>query len=92
REAITLAQRERPDLLLLDMHLGDMTGIEVRRQLAADPALARVPCIALSADAMPAPIEEARQAGFLGYLTKPLDVGAFLRCVDDALSGKLRNP
>jgi CheY-like chemotaxis protein/two-component sensor histidine kinase len=89
REAITLAARERPDLMLLDMHLGDMTGIEVMQQVVKDPALARVPCVALSADAMPAPIEAARQAGFKGYLTKPLDVAAFLRCVDDALAGKL---
>ncbi|MFL6663674.1 MAG: PAS domain S-box protein [Rhizobacter sp.] len=90
REAIALAQRERPDLMLLDMHLGDMTGIDVMARLAEDPGLARVPCVALSADAMPAPIEAARQAGFAGYLTKPLDVAAFLRCVDEALAGKLK--
>ncbi len=92
REAIELARRERPDLLLLDMHLGDMTGIDVVQELSGDAALAKVPCVALSADAMPAPIEAARQAGFKGYLTKPLDVGAFLRCVDEALAGKLRMP
>ena len=51
-----------------------------------------MPCVALSADAMPAPIEAARQAGFKGYLTKPLDVAAFLRCVDEALAGKLKMP
>jgi CheY-like chemotaxis protein len=92
REAIALAERERPDLMLLDMHLGDMTGIDVMRRVADDPVLARVPCVALSADAMPAPIEAARQAGFKGYLTKPLDVAAFLRCVDEALAGKLKMP
>jgi len=92
REAIALAARERPDLMLLDMHLGDMTGIDVLRRVAEDPSLARVPCVALSADAMPAPIEAARQAGFKGYLTKPLDVAAFLRCVDEALAGKLKMP
>ena len=91
-EAIDMAQREHPDLLLLDMHLGDMTGIDVVQQLAGNPAIASVPCVALSADAMPAPIEAARQAGFKGYLTKPLDVAAFLRCVDEALAGKLKMP
>jgi CheY-like chemotaxis protein len=92
REAIALAERERPDLMLLDMHLGDMTGIDVMQRVSRDASLARVPCVALSADAMPAPIEAARQAGFKGYLTKPLDVAAFLRCVDEALAGKLKMP
>ncbi|HEX6707726.1 MAG TPA: PAS domain S-box protein [Albitalea sp.] len=89
RDAIAMARSEHPDLLLLDMHLGDMTGIEVMQQLVTDPELARVPCVALSADAMPGPIEAAKRAGFKGYLTKPLDVGAFLRCVDEALNGTL---
>ncbi|WP_280153318.1 PAS domain S-box protein [Piscinibacter sp. XHJ-5] len=83
REAVALAQRARPDLLLLDMHLGDMTGIEVMHEVTRDPALAQLPCVALSADAMPEPIEAAKRAGFKGYLTKPLDVAAFLRCVDE---------
>ena len=92
REAIALAERERPDLMLLDMHLGDMTGIDVLQRVAQDPALAAVPCVALSADAMPAPIRAAHEAGFRGYLTKPLDVAAFLRCVDEALAGTLKMP
>jgi PAS domain S-box-containing protein len=87
REAIRLAHEERPDLMLLDMHLGDMTGVEVAEQLAGDPRLHAVPRIALSADAMPAAIEEARRAGFQGYLTKPLDVPTFLRCLNEALAG-----
>ena len=89
REAVTLATSERPDLLLLDMHLGDMTGLEVKAQLARVPGLAEVPCIALSADAMPEPISAATRAGFRAYLTKPLEIGAFLRCVDAALAGTL---
>jgi PAS domain S-box-containing protein len=85
REAISIAQRERPDLLLLDMHLGDMTGLDVLQRLAKDPRLARVPAVALSADAMAAPIAAANRAGFRAYLTKPLNVGEFLRCVGEAL-------
>ncbi|HUG22988.1 hybrid sensor histidine kinase/response regulator [Piscinibacter sp.] len=86
REAIALALRERPDLLLLDMHLGDMTGLQVMERLAQEPALAGVPCVALSADAMPAPIAAAQRAGLTAYLTKPLDVARFLRVVDEALT------
>jgi len=85
-EAIALAARERPDLLLLDMHLGDMSGLDVMKRVTLDPGMAAVPCVALSADAMPGPIEAARRAGFKGYLTKPLDVAAFLRCLDDTLA------
>jgi PAS domain S-box-containing protein len=86
REALALARSEHPDLLLLDMHLGDMSGIEVKAELDRDPALARVPCVALSADAMPEPIAAAYEVGFRAYLTKPLEVGAFLRCVDEVLA------
>jgi len=85
REAVAIAQRERPDLLLLDMHLGDMTGLDVVQRLSRDPALARVPAVALSADAMSAPIAAAERAGFKAYLTKPLDVAQFLRVIDETL-------
>ena len=87
REAITVARRERPDLLLLDMHLGDISGLEVMQTLALDPALSHIPCVALSADAMPASIERAERAGFKAYLTKPLNVKNFLHCVDRILGG-----
>jgi PAS domain S-box-containing protein len=86
REALALARSERPELVLMDMHLGDMTGLAVKAQLDRDPAFANVPCIALSADAMPEPIEAAKVAGFRAYLTKPLEVGAFLRTVDEVLA------
>ena len=87
REAIAVAGRERPDLLLLDMHLGDMTGLEVMQTLSRDQALAHVPCVALSADAMPAALERAERAGFKAYLTKPLNVKLFLQCIDKVLAG-----
>ena len=85
REALELARREQPELLLLDMHLGDMTGSQVLRQLALDARLAKLPCIAVSADAMPAAIASAARAGFSAYMTKPLDVRKFLHAVDTAL-------
>ena len=85
REALTIARRERPDLMLLDMHLGDMSGLQVMQRLSHEGVLADVPCVALSADAMPAPIDAAVRAGFKAYLTKPLDVGAFLHCIDELL-------
>ena len=81
-EAIALAPASAPDLMLLDMHLGDMTALEVRRRLAGVAALAKVPWVVLSADAMPATIAAAQAAGFADYLTKPLEVVRFLNCID----------
>ena len=67
------------------MHLGDMTGSQVLRELVREPHLCKLPCIAVSADAMPAAIESAGRAGFSAYMTKPLDVRKLLRAVDTAL-------
>jgi PAS domain S-box-containing protein len=78
REAIEQARAQPPDLLLLDMHLGDMNGIDVLLALRGEPALERVPRIALSADALPGQIELAIAHGCCEYLTKPLDVAALL--------------
>ncbi|WP_374317871.1 ATP-binding protein [Aquabacterium sp.] len=81
-EAIRLAQRARPDLLLLDMHLGDMTGLELASQLDRDVQTEGILRVALSADAMPEAIREAQARGFREYITKPIDVPAFLAVID----------
>ena len=81
-QAIAMAQSNPPDLLLLDMHLGDMSGLDVSDALARFPSTATIPRVALSADAMPDQINEARERGFVDYLTKPLDVKRFLRLLD----------
>ncbi len=87
REALAIAGREPVDLLLLDMHLGDMSGLDVARQLSDRPALRRPPFVALSADAMPASVQAARQAGFVAYFTKPVDVLVLLDTMDRLLAG-----
>ena len=74
-----------PDLLLLDMHLPDISGLEVLRQMKQDPVLARVPVVVVSADATSMTEQEALQAGALGYVTKPVDVAQFLALVDSLL-------
>jgi CheY-like chemotaxis protein/anti-sigma regulatory factor (Ser/Thr protein kinase) len=71
-----------PDLVLVDMRLPDFDGLEVLRRLRGEPATAAIPCIALSADAMPAHVAQALEAGFAAYWTKPLDVGMFLASLD----------
>ncbi|WP_428420890.1 ATP-binding protein [Methylibium sp.] len=88
REAIASARSHPPDLLLIDMHLGDMTGLDVLAALRNDAALAHVPRIALSADALPQNVRAARESGFDEYLTKPVDVAELLRCLDRHLAVK----
>ncbi len=89
QQAIAMAQSCLPDLLLLDMHLGDMSGLDVSDALAMHPATALIPRIALSADAMPDQISEARERGFVDYLTKPLDVARFLKLLDSCGSNEV---
>ncbi|RZL02195.1 MAG: PAS domain S-box protein [Rubrivivax sp.] len=81
-EAIQMARSAPPDLLLLDMHLGDMSGLDVSDVLARRAETAGIPRVALSADAMPDQIAAARERGFLDYLTKPLDVARLLSLLD----------
>ena len=84
---IDSARRMRPNLILLDMQLPDIDGMEVLRRLRADPATAAIPCIALSANAMPDDIQTALSAGFADYWTKPLDFRVFMSALD-SLFGK----
>ncbi|MGL6109903.1 MAG: hybrid sensor histidine kinase/response regulator, partial [Rubrivivax sp.] len=74
-----------PDLVLVDMQLPDINGLEVLRLLRANAATAAIPCIALSANAMPADIGRALQAGFADYWTKPLDFDRFMRSLEAQL-------
>lgn len=82
QDAISMALRDPPDLLLLDMHLGDMGGLDVSDVLARHAYTAHIPRVALSADVLPDHIREARTHGFVDYLTKPLDVERLLRLLD----------
>jgi two-component system cell cycle response regulator DivK len=68
-----LARTERPDLILLDIHLPGMSGYEVAPHLKADPATAPIPIVALTAQAMRGEEGRAREAGCDAFLTKPVD-------------------
>ena len=83
--ALAAVRDAAPDLLLVDMHLPDMSGLELFAALQADAAAARIPCIALSADAVPEFMQRARDAGFFDYLAKPFEIDALLRSIDSAL-------
>jgi CheY-like chemotaxis protein len=82
---LELAARHQPDLILLDLHLPDVTGKEVLHRLRADPATRDIPVVILSADATPGQVKRMRAEGAADYITKPLQVAHFLGVVDELL-------
>jgi signal transduction histidine kinase/CheY-like chemotaxis protein len=83
---LALARRHLPDIVLLDLNLGGMSGLEVLRELRRDRRTAGIPAIALTASAMPGDIERGLAAGFSRYLTKPLDIDRFNDAIDSTLA------
>lgn len=74
-QALHALRESRPDLLLIDMNLPDMNGLELLARLRTEvPHAKLLPCVALSADALPEQIAAALEAGFMAYWLKPIDV------------------
>lgn len=82
RLGIELARQHHPDLILLDVHLPDLQGDEILRQLMGVPELRETPVVMLSADASPGHREALMTQGAHDYLTKPLDIRRFLEVLD----------
>jgi len=82
---IELARAHKPHVILMDVNLTGISGIEVMRILRADPSTAHIPIVALSANALPRDIENGIEAGFFSYLTKPIKVTQFMDALDVAL-------
>jgi len=82
---IEIARAHLPAVILLDINLPDINGIEVLKVLQADPVTAHIPVVALSANAMPREIESGLEAGFYRYVTKPIRVHEFFCSLDEAL-------
>jgi len=82
---IEMARAQQPDLILLDLHLPDLTGDVVLQRLQDDVQTRSIPVIMVSADALPHQIERLRAAGARAYLTKPLAVKTFLQTLDETL-------
>ncbi|MGZ8258974.1 MAG: PAS domain-containing protein [Caldimonas sp.] len=68
----------RPELVLVDLQLPDFDGYEVLRRLRADPRTRGIPCVALSANAMPEDVQRGLASGFVDYWTKPIDFAVFI--------------
>lgn len=77
-DGIVIAQREHPDLILMDIQMPDMDGLEATRILKSDPDTGDIPVIALTALAMKGDEERIRSAGCDGYISKPISHKEFL--------------
>jgi len=82
---IEMAHAYQPDVILMDINLPGISGLEALKILAEDPATTHIPVVALSANAIPREIEKALEAGFFRYLTKPIKVNEFMSSLDVAL-------
>lgn len=85
REGFEAALAHPPDLLVLDIHLPDMTGLELLEQLRAHPRTSKIPALALTAAATQDDIQRGMDAGFLRYLTRPIDVHEVVAAIRGAL-------
>ncbi|QQS04984.1 MAG: PAS domain S-box protein [Fibrobacterota bacterium] len=82
---IELARAKRPELILMDINLPDISGFEALRILRQDPSTSHIPIVAISANAMPHDIARGLKAGFFLYLTKPIKIAEFNSTLDAAL-------
>jgi CheY-like chemotaxis protein len=88
QSGLDMARELRPDLVLLDMDLPVMDGPTVLHHLKSDPALACIPCVAVSANAMDADIKQALGAGFSDYIVKPFAMQRLLAVLDGFMAAR----
>ncbi len=80
-EALGLARKHRPDLILMDIQLPEVSGLDVTRWIKSDEDLKSIPVVAVTAFAMKGDEERIRQGGCEAYLSKPISVGKFIETV-----------
>ena len=85
--AISMIAQEKPDVILLDIMMPDISGLEVLRYMRREPELARIPVIVVSAKSMPSDIKSGLEAGASVYLTKPVGFQDLKQAVEKVLAG-----
>jgi two-component system cell cycle response regulator DivK len=85
REALQLAREHRPDLILMDIQLPEVSGLEVTKWIKADDDLKSIPVIAVTAFAMKGDEEKIRSGGCEAYIAKPISVNSFLETIQTVL-------
>jgi len=86
-EGVKLAKEKAPDLVLMDIQLPGINGIEAFRQIRADPKSARIPVVALTASVTPTDRSEINAAGFDAFIGKPIDLKEFVATVKRLIEG-----
>ena len=86
--ALSMMTAEKPDIVLLDIMMPDVSGLDVLRQMRSDPALASIPVVIVSAKSMPADIRHGIEAGASTYLTKPVGFLELREAVERALGSQ----
>lgn len=90
-EALDVAKRERPNLILMDLNLPTMTGFEVAKRLRQDPAFKHTPIIAITAYAMKGDRERVIESGCDAYLSKPIDTRELPEVITEMLSRRQKD-
>jgi len=85
-EALKLARQHRPDLILMDIQLPEVSGLEVTKWIKEDDSLRSIPVVAVTAFAMKGDEEKIREGGCEAYIAKPISVTSFLQTVERFLS------
>jgi two-component system cell cycle response regulator DivK len=80
-EALNIARLHRPDLILMDIQLPEISGLEITKRLKADEELRNIPVVAVTAFAMKGDEEKIRQGGCEGYIAKPISIAGFMKVV-----------
>jgi CheY-like chemotaxis protein len=86
--ALTMMTAERPDVVILDIMMPEISGLDILRQMRKDPALADIPVVVVSATSMPADIKHGMEAGASMYLTKPVGFTELKEAIERALGGQ----
>jgi len=84
-QALALARQHHPDLILMDIQLPEISGLEVTKWLKDDPDLKAIPVVAVTAFAMKGDEERIREGGCEAYLSKPISVGKFIETIRNFL-------
>ena len=81
-KAVEIARKEVPDLIIMDIQLPEVSGLDITRWLKDDKKVAHIPVLAVTAFAMRADEQRVREDGCEGYLSKPIQIASFIRAVE----------
>ncbi|MEO9968959.1 MAG: response regulator [Hyphomonadaceae bacterium] len=85
--AVEIARAEMPDLIIMDIQLPEVSGLDITRWIKDDQDIAHIPVLAVTAFAMRADEQRVRAAGCEGYLSKPIQMMSFMRAVEELING-----